>query len=140
MRRSHRNPQPPLSDLSRTFWKPPFPEGEDFATRREYPILKWGDYNDATGLYIWQNKRCTSNPEPLYVRKCKQILEGMWYGVENNPRCARCEKLDRCCTTVVGNVPGTTTCARCRLGSDTGCCFANGGKRTSNAMVCRNSA
>ncbi|KAH0366243.1 hypothetical protein KCU65_g5525, partial [Aureobasidium melanogenum] len=132
MLRSHRNSQPPLPDLSRTFWKPPFPEGEDFVVRREHPILKWGDYNDATGLYIWQNERWTGNPGPLHMRKGKQALKGMTYGVENNPRCGRCEKLDRCCTTVVGNVPGTTTCARCRLGSDKGCCFANGGLRTSN--------
>ncbi|KAG9685993.1 hypothetical protein KCU95_g11990, partial [Aureobasidium melanogenum] len=133
MSRQYTNLQPPPPDLSRTFWKPPFPEGKDSAVKREHPILRWGDYNDLTGLYIWQNKRWKGNPEPEYIRKCKQALEGMFYGVENNPRCRRCEKSDRFCTNVVGSVPGTTTCARCRLGPDKGCCFANGGKRTSSA-------
>ncbi|KAG9643745.1 hypothetical protein KCU64_g11629, partial [Aureobasidium melanogenum] len=134
MSRQYTNSKPPLPDLYKTFWKPSFPDGRTFAVKRKHPILNWGDYNDLTGLYIWQNERWKGNPEPEYIRRCKQALEGMFYGVENNPRCRRCDKSDRFCTNVVGSVPGTTTCARCRLGPDKGCCFANGGKRTSSAM------
>ncbi|KAH0303420.1 hypothetical protein KCU74_g17889, partial [Aureobasidium melanogenum] len=133
MRRLHRNSQPPLPDLSRTFWKPQFPNGDSSAVRREYPILKWGEYNTSTGLYTWQNERFTGN-DPAYVKGSKRALQGIYYGVENNPRCRRCEKSDRFCTKVVDDLLGLTKCARCRLGQDTGCCFANGGKRTSSAM------
>lgn len=140
MSRQHTNPKPPPPDLPRTFWKPPFPDGKTFAVKREHPILRWGDYNDLTGLYIWQNERWKGNPEPEYIRRRKQALEGMFYGVENNPRCRRCEKLDRFCTNAVGSVSGTATCARCRLGPDGRCCFANGGKRASSATVCQISA
>ncbi|KAH0150527.1 hypothetical protein KCU67_g10624, partial [Aureobasidium melanogenum] len=133
MSRQYTNTKPPPPDLSKTFWKPPFPDGKTFAVKREHPILRWGDYNDLTGLYIWQNERWKGNPEPEYIRKCKQALEGMFYGVENNTRCRRCEKSDRFCTNVVGSVSGTATCARCRLGPDGRCCFANGGKRASSA-------
>lgn len=120
---------PPKPDLSRTFWTPPFPSLHGDAIRRKHPILRYGDYNPTTGLYIWQNRRCEDSVSSAYLSKTERALTGMWYGLENDPRCNHCEKTDRACTRVTNDVYGGSTCARCRLNSDRDCSFTHGGGR-----------
>ncbi|KAH0294135.1 hypothetical protein M436DRAFT_81844 [Aureobasidium namibiae CBS 147.97] len=125
--------EPPRPDLSKTFWTPPFPCQETGVVRRAHPIPKWGDYNSNTGLYIWQIVRFWGRVTPAYASKIKRALAGMWYGVENDPRCNHCEKKDRFCTRVTTDVRGVTICARCLIRPESHCSFANGDKRNLSA-------
>jgi hypothetical protein len=62
-------------------------------------------------------------------------MAGIWYGVENNPRCNHCERADRSCTMTITDVHGTMACARCRINPDRGCSFANFGRDTTSSTI-----
>lgn len=124
-----RSQDPPRPDLSKTFWTPEFPSHQKSAVRREHPILRWGDCSSVTGLYFWQNRRCEDSVTATYHSKIKRALTGMWYGVENNPRCNRCKEKDRNCTRVTNDPHGGAACARCRINPERNCSFARGGRR-----------
>jgi hypothetical protein len=102
-----RSQKPPTPDLSKTFWKPDFPKDRENVIRREHPILRWGDYDTITDLYIWQKERFKGDVSSVYTSRMKKALAGIWYGVENDPRCDHCERADRSCTMAVTNTHGT---------------------------------
>lgn len=121
---------PAQPDLSRTFWTPDFPGQKEGVVRRAHPPPRWGDYNITTGLYIWQNRRCEDRVTANHRSKIERALKGMWYGVENNPRCNHCEEKDRACTRTTNVVYGGAACARCRIDPERKCSFAHGRRRT----------
>jgi hypothetical protein len=132
MSRAH---EPPAPDLSKTFWKPEFLANRQHLVRREHPIPRWGDYIPTMGIYAWQKERFRGGVSSAHIATTEAALAGIWYGVENHPRCNHCERMDRFCTMAITDVHGTSTCARCRLGPDRGCSFANHGKRTSSTTA-----
>jgi hypothetical protein len=132
--------EPPAPDLSKTFRKPQFPANRQNLVRREHPIPRWGDYSPTTGIYIWQKERFSGGVSSAHISRIETALAGMWYGVENHPRCNHCERADRSCTMAINDVHGTMACARCRLNPDPGCSFANFGKTTPSTAACQQSA
>jgi hypothetical protein len=130
----------PEHNLSKTFWKPQFPANRPNVVRREHPIPRWGDYSPTTGIYLWQKERFSGGVSSAHISRIETALAGLWYGVENHPRCNHCERADRSCTMVINDVHGTMACARCRLNPDLGCSFANFGKTTPSTAACQQSA
>jgi hypothetical protein len=130
-----RSQKPPTPNPSKTFRKPDLPKDRENVVRREHPILRWGDYDSTTDLYIWQKERFKGDASSVYASRMKKTLAGIWFGVENDPRCNHCERADRSCTMAVTDSHGTMACARCRINPDSGCSFANFGRETTSSTI-----